>query len=222
MKIIGHRGAKGLAPENTLASFAKALEHDVDEIEFDVRITKDNVPVMEHDEYLHTPSGQRLLVRQNTLAQLQKHKPELPTLEDAIKAVNRAVPLYIEVKPKQPTQPVIDCIKEFLHKGWQPTDFRCGSFDYKVLRSLHENLPEIPLIVIGGWSGVRAASRARRLGATRISMDQRWLWSGYIRAVTRGGYELYAYTLNNAKRARRLERYGLNAVVTDYPDNYQK
>jgi glycerophosphoryl diester phosphodiesterase len=221
MKIIGHRGAKGLAPENTLASFAKALEHNVDEIEFDVRITKDNVAIMEHGKWLHNQAGERFRVRDFTFAELRKHKPELPTLEEAIKAVNRAVPLYIEVKPKEPTQPVIDCVQKLLHEGWQPTDFRFGSFDSKVLQSLHHALPEVPLIVIGGWSGIRTASRARRLGATRISMNQRWIWSGYVRAVSRGGYELYTYTLNNPRKARRLARYGLYGAVTDYPDIYE-
>jgi glycerophosphoryl diester phosphodiesterase len=221
MKIIGHRGAKGLAPENTLASFSKALEHNVDEIEFDVRITKDNVPVMEHDKWLHNQAGERFRVGDFTLAQLRKHKPELTTLGQAIEAVNRAVPLYVEIKPKEPTQPVIDCIQTYLAKGWKPTDFRFGSFDSKVLRELHNALPAIPLIVIGGWSGVRTAIRARRLGATRISMNQRWIWSGYVRAVTKQGYQLYSYTLNDSAKAHRLAKYGLYGAVTDYPDIYE-
>ncbi len=222
MKIIGHRGARGLAPENTIASLAKALEHGVDEIEFDVRITKDNVPVLEHDDIMHAPGGGGLSVSKSTLAELRKLKPELPTLEEAIRSINRRVPLYIEVKPKQPTKPVVDCVEQFLKEGWKASDFYFGSFDSKVLRKLHEALPEIPLIVIGGWSGIRTAYRARKLGATRISMDQRWLWSGYIRAITRrGNYELYTYTLNDPKKARRLAKYGLSNIVTDYPDYYK-
>jgi glycerophosphoryl diester phosphodiesterase len=45
VKIIGHRGARGLAPENTLAAFAKAIELEVDGVEFDVRVTKDKIPL---------------------------------------------------------------------------------------------------------------------------------------------------------------------------------
>lgn len=221
MKVIGHRGARGLAPENTLASFAKALEHDVDEIEFDVRVTKDNVPVMEHDRWMRNPGGERLLVAASTLDELRKHKPELPTLEQAIRTVNRAVPLYIEIKPKEPTDAVVACIKQFLQEGWQPDDFRFGSFDHKVLRKLHIALPEIPLIVIGNWSGIRAAWGARRLGTKRISMNHRWLWRGYVRAVSRGGYQLYSYTINKPRKAHRLAKYGLHGAVTDYPDLYQ-
>ncbi|HEY1063977.1 MAG TPA: glycerophosphodiester phosphodiesterase [Candidatus Saccharimonadales bacterium] len=221
MKIIGHRGAKGLAPENTLASFAKALEHDVDEIECDIRVTKDGVPVMEHDERMGNPGGERLKVIDCTYEELIKHKPELPTLEACIRAVNRAVPMYLEVKPGVPTAPVVACIQQFLDEGWEATDFKFGSFDYNVLKALHDALPQIPLIVIESWSGIRAASRARRLGATHISMDQRWIWSGYIRAVRRSGLELYTYTLDNPRKARRWARHGLNAAVTDYPDNYQ-
>ena len=47
--VIGHRGASGLAPENTLQSFALALEQGADALEFDVRLTADSVPVVLHD-----------------------------------------------------------------------------------------------------------------------------------------------------------------------------
>jgi len=55
MKIIGHRGAKGLAPENTLASMQAALDNNVDAIEFDVRVTRDNVPVINHNPDIKPP-----------------------------------------------------------------------------------------------------------------------------------------------------------------------
>lgn len=221
MKIIGHRGAKGLAPENTLASFAKALKHNVDQIECDIRVTKDGVPVMEHDEWLHNQAGERFKVTDHTYAELLKHKPELPTLEQCIRSVNRAVSLYLEVKPGVPTEPVVECITKLLGEDWQEEDFMFGSDDFKVLAALHEAFPKISLIVIESWSGVRATSRARKLGTKYICMNHCWMWSGFIRGMCRGGYRLCVYTLNNRKRAERFARYGLYGVVTDYPDLYE-
>ena len=52
-------------------------------------------------------------------------------------------------------------------------------------------------------------------------MSKLVLWSLYIRSVNRGGYQLYAYTVNEPKKARRWAKYGLAGIFTDYPDLYQ-
>ncbi len=53
LDLQGHRGARGLAPENTLASFARALEIGVTTLELDIAITRDGVPVISHDPVLN-------------------------------------------------------------------------------------------------------------------------------------------------------------------------
>jgi glycerophosphoryl diester phosphodiesterase len=89
------------------------------------------------------------------------------------------------------------------------------------LRELQTSLPKIPKIVIDNWSGVRARLRAKQIGTRTIAMNQTWLWSGFIRAMKRSGYELYAYTVNNPAKARRWAKYGLAGVITDYPDRFK-
>ena len=222
MKIIGHRGAKGLAPENTLASFEKALIHGVDEIELDVRVSRDAVAVVQHDPQLHDPAGNHLVVAETNYAELLAHKPDLLTFEAAMRAINRRVPVLVEVKPRVPIEPVVKIIKQLQADGWHDSDLFLGSFNYPILKELHAALPAITKVVIERWSGVRASSRARQLGTKRINMNQRWLWSGFIRAMTRSGYELAPYTLNDSAKAKRWQRYGLTAVITDFPDRYQQ
>jgi len=240
MKIIGHRGAKGLAPENTLRAFEKALEHGVDEIELDVRVTKDGQTVLIHDPYVTDPAGSRVNIASHTLAELQKHKPDLATLEAAITTIDRRVPTYIEVKPGVPTSHTITTVRSFMNKGWLATDFRLGSYSQQTLRELHAALPDIEKIVIENWSGIRATRRARELGTKRISMLEYWLWPGFIRAVRRTGYQLYSFpgrrcfkqriftlfglvgTSNNPRRARKWAKAGLTGVITDRPDLFQK
>jgi len=116
MKIIGHRGARGLAPENTIAGLKKGLEHKVDEVEFDLRVTKDGVVVLHHDRDLVDPNGKRLSIAGHTYRELQAHKPDLPTLSQALDALKNTVPLYIEVKPGEPAAPIITALQ---------TAFRC-------------------------------------------------------------------------------------------------
>jgi glycerophosphoryl diester phosphodiesterase len=222
MKIIGHRGARGLAPENTIASLRKALEHHVDMIEFDVRVTGDGIPVLHHDSFLTDPGGEKRNIADHAYAELKNHKKDLATFETVLQSFAGIVPLYIEVKPHVAVAPVIKIIKKFIITDTPPRRLLLGSKSQKTLLELHSALPDIQKIVIEPWSGVRAHYRARQLGTKQVSMNQRWLWWGFIRGFKNSGWQLYAYTLNDTRKARRWEKYGLYGVVTDYPDRYEK
>jgi glycerophosphoryl diester phosphodiesterase len=222
MKIIGHRGAMGLAPENTLASFVKAIEHHVDEVECDLRLTRDNRIVLHHDPDITDPSGTKLVIATEDYATLKVHKPDLALLEEATNAIAHMVPMILEVKPHVPTKPIIAAIRNMLASDWKPSELLLASFSQQTLKELHAGLPQLETIVNERWSGVRARYRAKQVGATRICMNQLWLWRGFIHAVHKSGYQLYAYTLNDTKKARRWAQYGLAGIVTDFPDQFEK
>lgn len=221
MIIVGHRGARGLAPENTLASINAALAHHVDEIEFDIRVTKDGVPMLYHDNTLHDEHGGGL-INQQTFQQIQAKFPTATTLDATIAHVNRRVPLLIEIKPGEPTAPVITLINAYLSKGWQSSDFFFVSFSFDILKAMHAAIPDITCIINEGWSSVRAVRRMKHLSSNRLSMNQLWLWSGFISAMHRRGYQLGTYTLNDTRKAARWQRANLYAVITDYPDRFEK
>ena len=222
MKIIGHRGARGLAPENTIASFKKALEHHVDMLEFDLRVIKDQVVILHHDPEITDPNGQKLKISDFRFADLKAHKKDLCSFEEFLDEIGHPVTLYTEIKPGEPLDQIVKIIEARLKSGWKPEYFRLASFNQKILIEMHKMFPDITIIVIEKWSGVRATRRARQLSTKHIVMNQRWLWWGFIRQMTKSGYKLGTYTLNEPKKARRWERYGLRAVVTDYPDRFEK
>lgn len=222
MKIIGHRGARGLAPENTIASLRKALEHHVDALELDLRVTKDEVVILHHNPKLVNADGKAFRISRHDYAELKDHKPDLAAFDEVLETIGHPVPLYLEVKPKEPVRPVVNIIKKYLAKGWKTHYFLLGSKNQKTLLELHAALPAVPTIVIEPWSGVRAHYRARQLDTKQISMNQHWLWWGFIRGFKNSDRQLYAYTLNNPRKAKRWERYGLAGVVTDYPDQFEK
>ena len=70
--IIGHRGAKGIAPENSLSGFKKAVELGTDAVELDVHLSKDNQLVVFHDMDLKRLTGQKILIKQLTFRELKK------------------------------------------------------------------------------------------------------------------------------------------------------
>jgi len=220
MKIVGHRGARGLAPENTLASLQKAIDHNVDMVEFDLRVTKDKVPVLHHNRTLRDPDNRRHVIRWNSYAALKQHDKDLATLEEALAAIGGKVPLYIEVKPRVNTSPIIKILKKHIGKTIKPEEIRFASFSPYTLRAMHKAFPEVVFSMLERWSGVKATYRGRRLGTRHLIFDQRCLWGGFIRMMSKGGWKLGAYVVNDPAKARRWEKDGLRMVVTDYPDKF--
>ena len=220
MKIIGHRGAKGLAPENTLPSFAKALECGVDAVELDVHQTSDGALVLMHDPVLATQDGKEFSVARHTYAQLLKLKPDLTTLDAVISTINRQMPIVIEVKEGVPAEPVITCVRGFLAKGWQMQDFAFCSFEQAPLIDLRQAFPDAMLIPNESWSSLRACWRARQLGGRYVSLKQKWLWRGFLRGMHRSGWKVLTYTVNDPARAKKWQPY-LHALYTDRPDLIQ-
>jgi len=216
LKIIGHRGARGLAPENTITSLLKALEYKVDMVEFDVRVSKDGVAILHHNRALQDESGDKLHIDKCSYGELKDHKKDLTTLDEALKAINGKVPPYIEVKRNVPIKPIVQTLKNYKHK------FFLASKSQKTLLELHHALPNVPKIVTEPWSGLRAVYRAEQLGTKTLSMNQLFLWSGFIAATKHRGYELYAYTLNDPQKVKHWVKYGLSGVVTDFPDRFAK
>lgn len=225
--IVGHRGAKGLAPENTLESFEVAIQHGVDQIETDVRLTKDGTVVIVHDKKFTAAQRKHLRVIDVTYPQLRAFNEELITLDQAISHVDRRVRLMIEIKDKVQTGPVIAVVQDYLDKGWQPADFIFASFDYKVLKALKAGLPEVELVVLEAWSSIRAVLRARRLDTKYLSMDQSYLWWGVVRSLAKE-YKLFTYpdqhlpfVPTNPRRPMAWAKYGLHGIITDFPNQFE-
>ena len=221
MKIIGHRGAKGLAPENTLVSICHALDHHADEVEFDIRITKDGVAVLSHDPVLEI-GGEKLKIADHTFDELKRHKPDLTTLGGALDLIDTKARPHIEIKPGEPIEPVVAEVQHYIASGmYSASDFLVGSKSQTTLRNFHRVMPEIEKVVIESWSGVRASWRARQVGTKRLSMRSWWLWRGFLRSMHARGYQIAPYTMNDPYKVRKWQPY-IYGVVTDFPDLFEK
>lgn len=227
MKLIGHRGARGLAPDNTLASFAKAIACNVDMIETDVQQTSDGVLVLFHNKKIPI-KGKSRHFRNASHETVLLHNQDVPTLAEAIEFINKRTRMMVEVKPGTPTAPVIEVIQGYLDQGWKPEDFMFNSESYQILHELRVALPQIERIIQGKWSGARVQYLARKLDTPYILLDQRYIWWGYVKMVSKN-YKLVTYTFPwwkkehiNHFKAKKWERYGLWGAVTDYPDRFNK
>ena len=155
MKIIGHRGARGLATENTLEAIRKALDLHVDEVEFDIRVTKDNVPVLAHDSVIHAGTVP-YSIKDHNFAELKKLYPQLATLDEALKLIGTTARVYVEVKRDEPVEPIIEVLKKYIGNSHHTEKYLLfGSRSQETLRALHSAFPEVELVIIEIWSSVR-------------------------------------------------------------------
>jgi len=195
MEIIGHRGAHGLAPENSLIAIKRGIQAKVDMIEVDVRVLNGEL-VLSHDP----------------LVKSQKYA----LLEDALTVVDERVALNLEIKEFEAVKLLPQTVKGYNGK------ILFSSFEYKTLHEIHRLLPKYDLAILEKWSGVRAVAEASLLDTNRIHINQQWLWSGFVKSMKHRGFKLYAYTVNSRDRAEELELWGVDGIFTDYPNLFQK
>lgn len=233
MKIIGHRGARGVSSENTIASIETAIRHGVDGVELDARVTKDGVTVLHHDPVLHDPAGGEVLIDHSNYADLLRHKPDLTALDMAIRAVQHRCQIMIELKPGVPAKQTIAIIHDRLSRGWRIEEFSIASYDPKILAIFRSEFPGIQLVVNELWSGIRATRRARSLETKRINMYENWLFAAYLRWIKKSGWQITVFPANKKRWHQRKSfandpvrmkawRPYLYAVITDRPDLYKK
>jgi len=194
MKIIGHRGARGLAPENTVLGIRVAMREKVDMIELDLW-AQDGKIVLSHDP----------------LVEGKKYT----TLAQALKKVDSKLPLNLELKDPE----VLRLLKKEMHGYKGEVVF--SSFNYKILQIVKNIFPKSEIAVLEKWSGVRAVARASRLGTKRIHINHKALWSGFVKSMKHKDYKLYAYTVNLSDRAEELEKWGIDGIFTDYPNLFK-
>ena len=214
-KIFGHRGARGLAPENTVKAIEVALEHHVDGVEFDLRVTKDGKVILNHD-----PAIAGLVIQKTTYEALKSQKPDIATLEEVFAAVHGRCSMLIEIKPKVPVAPIANIIRNEQASN-NKAAISILSRSQATLRKVKAALPEVELVVNERWSIFIALWRMRQLGTDRLQMNQIWLWRGFLKIVQKRGIRMSPYTINSKEQFTRWEPY-LYGIVTDFPDRFER
>lgn len=196
-KIIGHRGAAGIALENSRESLLAAIQHGVDMIELDTHLTADDHLVVIHDPYTkRVVPGDNVVVRAKTLAELQAlplHNGEtFISLDEALQIIG-TTPVIIELKDEGSVDELL------LALGRHPNvNASIASFHHNELRQVRRAMPDTPVYVLEHMSPLEIVHSARSLQATGIGLNK-WLMNPLTyRLAKRYHLELYVYTVNNA------------------------
>lgn len=220
MKIIGHRGAAGLALENTVESIHAAIKAGVDGIEFDIRTTKDGKLVLSHDRHLARVSEHDHHIHKHNLAKLRKvplHNGQvIATLHEAVRAASDT-PIVVEGKENNWAEPLADFINKHPIK-----DVKVISFNHAELYTFHELQPEVAVYAVEQTNPFEVIRTARSLGFTGIDLNF-WLLNPLTYYLARRyKLEIIVFTVNKPWLGRFLKFFYPDiSVTTNVPDKLQ-
>ena len=223
MLKIGHRGAKGLEPENTLLSFQKAIEIGVDGIELDVRLTSDGELIVIHDETIDRTSNGTGFVNQFSLREIKKFridsKHEIPTLLEVLELVDKKCLVNIELKELETAEKVVALIEDFIAtKNWKYEHFLVSSFNWHAIQNVRFLNPDIPIGVLTESDLEMAFTFAKFLKATTITAHYLLLNDAEIQEIQEAGIRIFAWTVNENDTIEKMKTLKINGIISDFPD----
>ena len=221
--IIGHRGARGLVPENTLAGFARAVELGVDGVELDVRMAGTTVVVI-HDPRVDRTTDGVGLVSELPFDQLRRldagEGERIPTLGEVLDVVPAHVMINIELKGPGTARPVAELVadRSIAQTSAGAPTLLVSSFDHDELRRFHEIHPGVACAPLAGRWSESLASTAAALDAWSVNLSRRAANAARVATVRGWGRHCLVYTVNDPASAREYRAMGATGVFTDYPD----
>jgi glycerophosphoryl diester phosphodiesterase len=218
-KIIGHRGAAGLALENTLSSFRLARELGVDAIEFDVQRTKDGQFVVCHDNLLIRVANVSTAIDEITYEELQTislHNGEhVPRLTDVLEVAGNT-PVIIEIKVRGFTEDICKIVDQYPHL--QAT---FASFKIDVVAECRKLRPAIPAFVAEGHQPFSVIHTAKAMHANGLDLNYRLLNPLTYWLCRRANLQLMVYTVNNRLAVYIIKKlYPTIWICTDQPQRF--
>lgn len=245
---IGHSGAAGHAPANTLKSLALALDIGVDIVEFDVRACQDGL-VLIHDatlEHMPSPYGAKA-VRDCTVAELQTLALEggerIPTLAEALELLRGRVPFNLDLKEAGCEARVVAALRELgaleqaLISSTIPTSLaavRAASSTVKIGLSYPEDRGNAskrallkPVVDSAVWLMRQTLPRRvpgmmAQAGANAVMLNTRVVSQRVVDVVHQHQGRVFVWTVDDAARLQQVYALGVDGIASNYPELFQQ
>ncbi|MBN3783775.1 glycerophosphodiester phosphodiesterase [Burkholderia sp. Ac-20345] len=233
-RVVAHRGGGTLAPENTLAALDEGARRGHRMVEFDAKLSADDVTFLLHDDTVDRTSngrGAAAGMRYEALAVLDAGAwrdarfagERMPTLEAAAaRCIAHGLAANVEIKPcpgreRETGQRVAADAAAYWRDAAVPP--LLSSFSFDALQQARATVPTLPRgmlyeAVPDDWH----AQVVDALGCVSLHADHKQLDEPLVRAIKAAGLRILVYTVNDLERARELARWGVDAVCTDRID----
>ncbi|MFF2481724.1 glycerophosphodiester phosphodiesterase [Paenibacillus sp. NPDC058071] len=233
-KILGHRGASGYAPENTMEAFRLAIQQHADGFEIDIHITKDGEIVVIHDDTIDRTSNGTGVVTELTLAELKQFNynvgfeeqfptAEIPTLSQVLELV-KAHDLYLNIEIKDIMTntgkydglniAAANLVKEF----GLVDQVIFSSFNHHSMAELKQACPEIKTALLHFSKLYKGEEYARSAYADALHPLFSIVDKSTVEQAHQAGVQMNAWTVNQPADIEAMIVAGVDAIITDYPD----
>ncbi|MGL6510691.1 glycerophosphodiester phosphodiesterase [Aeromonas hydrophila] len=224
MQIIAHRGASGLAPENTLKAIRLALALGAGAIEIDVQLADGELWVF-HDRRLERcTDGSGVLTAQSRayLASLDAGEGEgIPTLWQVMEAIAGQAELHIELKGAQTADEVARLTRRAeAELGFAPTQWVVSSFHHPELARFAALRPDIRLGALTSTISLTLAKFAAELGAWSLNCDVDFVDQSLVQDAHDRGLKVLVYTVDEPADQAMLAAIGVDGIFTNRPDRF--
>jgi len=222
--VVGHRGAMGYCPENTLASFERGIELGADWIELDVHLSRDGELIVIHDETLDRTTNGHGYIKDHTLAELRTldagDGEHIPTLDEVLSwASARGVTLDIEIKNAPLYYDGIEASVVRLLDAHQMTDqVVVISFDHHAVARVKALEPDIMTGVLYAARPVDCVALAKQANADAVLPQHAFVTREDVERVHDAGMYVAPWTADEASLVESLMAKGVDAIATNYPD----
>ncbi len=224
--IFAHRGASMHAPENTLAAFELALQQGADAIELDVKLSADGIPVVIHDPTVDRTTDGTGLVRDLSLATLQKldagNGQHIPTLDEVFASLGGKMLINVELTNyKTRDDQLVNKVVEVVKKHNLAESIIFSSFLPKNLKRAAELLPQTPcgLLALPNFVGWIVRNILFKKGDYQaLHPHLKDSSKRQFEAAHRMGRRIHVWTVNDPADMRRLADWGVDGIFTDDPD----
>jgi glycerophosphoryl diester phosphodiesterase len=216
---IGHRGAAGHAPENTIVSIELALSMGADAVEIDVQRTRDGRLVVIHDWRVDPLTNGQGYVRDLDFAQLRLFRTidgnqQIPSLAEVLEAVDNRGGLIIEIKSPNIASPVAAAVREANFRG--PVFF--ASFLHDELLRVREVEPHCKTVALLDGVPVHRTAFIQDARATHAGVAYNCLSRAFVRAIHDAGFQVFTYTANELDEIAHARDCEVDGIISNYPD----
>lgn len=233
--LIAHRGAGKHAPENTLAAVRLGFKHGFTMMEYDVKLSKDGIPILLHDDDIDRTSNGTGLASQYTLSELFQFdfgawlspdyvaEPLLTLNTIANYTIAHDICSNIEIKPETGLEAETGArVARIAQKLWQKAVIPplLSSFSEIALEAAKLSAPHLPrALLIEKQLPVDYLDRLDRLACVALNLDNQLTTKEIVQQTRAAGYEVCVWTVNDPYRARELLSWGCKGIVTDAIDS---
>ena len=229
---IAHRGASGIAPENTLAAFKKAIEIGVDAVELDLHGTADGEVVVVHDASLDRTTNYHGPINQTALETVKRadaggwFAPEfagepVPTLVESLECITERTVALLEIKDPLIAEAVVAKIRETQTLNLTVII----SFHTTVLETVRALEPRIPTgWLIGSHDNhvppEQLCQQLGALGSSLLNVNHQLITAEFAYEVRRRGIALWCWTVDDVVRMREMKAFGVQGITSNYPERF--